>query len=97
MRAATTGQISHVEWIEGTTETRQGGLKKRPRQVTQKLMRTGGPHCPVAYFEKLLSKRPPELKSAGPLYLLCENQKIGFVKMCGSLGNQWESIQSTTT
>ena len=46
VRAATTGQISHVEWIEGPTKTRQGGLKKRPCQVTQKLMHTGGPPLP---------------------------------------------------
>ena len=32
---------------------RQRGLKKRPRPVLQKLMRTGGPHCPVACFETL--------------------------------------------
>ena len=42
LRDATTGHISHVEWVEGPTKTRQGGLKKRPRPVVQiKLMRTG--------------------------------------------------------
>ena len=37
--------------------------------VTQKLYRTGGQQCPVAAYELLLSKRPPELKQQGPLYL----------------------------
>ena len=69
MRDATTGHISHVEWVEGPTKTRQGGLHKRPRPVVQKLMRTGGCSCPVACFETLISKRPAELQTCGPLYL----------------------------
>ena len=63
------GAITTIEWIEGPTKTRQGGLNKRPRMVTQKLLRTGGPRCPVAAYELLVSKRPPELKQHGPLYL----------------------------
>lgn len=31
------GEIATFEWIEGPTKTRQGGLNKRPRMVTQKL------------------------------------------------------------
>ena len=61
VRAATTRQISHVEWTEGPTKKRQGGFKKHPRQVTQKLIRTGENCRPITYFEKLLSKRPPAL------------------------------------
>ena len=63
------GEITTIEWIEGPTKTRQGGLNKRPRMVTQKLLRTGGQRCPVAAYELLVSKRPPELKQNGPLYL----------------------------
>ena len=55
--------------LKALPRQRQGGLKKRPRPVTQKLMRTGGSRCPVTLLEKLLSKRPPELELAGPLYL----------------------------
>ena len=43
-----TGEITSIEWIEGPTKTRQGGLNKQPRMVTQKLYRTGGQRCPVA-------------------------------------------------
>lgn len=61
-----TGEITSIEWVEGPTKTRQGGLNKRPRMVTQKLYRTGGQRCPVAAYELLISKRPTD---HGPLYL----------------------------
>ena len=41
-----TEEISYIEWFEGPTKTRPGGLSKKPRPVTQKLIHTGGPHCP---------------------------------------------------
>ena len=63
------GKVEIIEWMEGPTKTRQGGLNKKPRMVTQKLFRTGGKKCPVATYELLISKRPPELKFHGPLYL----------------------------
>ena len=69
VRDSATKDIAYVEWIEGPTKTRKAGLNKRPRPLTQKLLRTGGPRCSVMFFEKLLSKRPPSLQSSGPLYL----------------------------
>ena len=64
-----TGEITTIEWSEGPRKTRQGGLNKQPRMVTQKLYRTGGQRCPVAAYELLILKRPTELKDHGPLYL----------------------------
>ena len=64
-----TGRLMEVEWVEGPTKTRQGGLNKRPRSVTQKVYRIGGQKCPIACLEKLLSKRPADLSEFGPLYL----------------------------
>ena len=64
-----TGEITTIEWLEGPMKTRQGGLNKRPRMVTQKLYRTGGQRCPVAAYKLLISKCPAELKDYGPLYL----------------------------
>ena len=94
-----TGKISYVEWIEGPTKTRQGGLKKRRRPAIQKLIRTEEPHCPITYFEKVLSKRPSEIKFGGPLYLtsLCSEQEIGAKRKFGSLVSLWESTLSTTS
>ena len=56
-------------------------LKKRPRSVTQKLFKIGGPKCPVAAIIKLLSKRPEALISSGPLYLAPLNVKLRFIMM----------------
>ena len=61
--------MASVEWVEGPTKTRKGGLHKRQRAVSQKIFKTSDPRCPVAYIEKLLSKRPLELRESGRLYL----------------------------
>ena len=63
------GQLIHIEWVEGPTKTCQGGLNKCPHLITQKIFRTGGVRCPIAWFEKLVLKRPLEFKDSGPLYL----------------------------
>ena len=43
VRDSATKDIADVKWIEGPTKTRKAGLNKRPRPLTQKLLRTGGP------------------------------------------------------
>ena len=63
------GDTEYIEWTEGLTKTRQGGLTKSNRQLTQGLFTTGGDNCAVMYLEKLLSKRPPSVRNSGPLYL----------------------------
>ena len=63
------GKLVSIEWMEGPTKTRHGGLNKKPRMVMQKLLRIGGLKCPIAALELLLSKRPFELRDNGPLYL----------------------------
>ncbi len=69
VRNHTTGETEYVEWVEGITKTRQGGLTKKERRVPQRMFATGGDRCPVAILEKLISKRPLLLRSCGPLYL----------------------------
>ena len=46
----------YVEWTEGITKTRQGGLYKAGRKVTQKMFAVGGPKCPVTLLELIISK-----------------------------------------
>ena len=84
----TDGKAHVIEWMEGPTKTRQGGLNKKPRMVTQKLFRTGGKKCPVGAYELLASKRPSELKCHGPLYLtplrkdrLWDKTEVWFAKI----------------
>ena len=62
------GKIMYVEWVEGPTKTRQGGLREMDRWLPQKLFATDGERCPVRFLEQILSKRPKNLNRAGPLF-----------------------------
>ena len=63
------GETDYVQWTEGLTKTRKGGLNKPARRIEQRMYVVGGPRCPVMLLEMMLSKRPDELKLSGPLYL----------------------------
>ena len=61
----------YVEFIENSTKTRQSGLSSKPRSFLPKMFATGGDRCPVTIFKEFLSRRPPEIRTTGPLYLFC--------------------------
>jgi len=61
----------YVEFIEKPTKTRQSGLSAKPRSFLPKMFATGGDKCPVTIFKEFLSRRPPEIRTTGPLYLSC--------------------------
>ena len=42
--------LEFVEFAEGPTITRPGGLNAKPRQFQPKMFQTGGERCPVAFF-----------------------------------------------
>ena len=63
------GRTLYVEWVEGLTKTRQGGLSKTERRLPQKMFAHGGSRCPVKFLELLITKRPQKLRSSGSLYL----------------------------
>lgn len=65
----TTGKTLSMEWVEGPTKTRPGGLSKTDRRLPQKIFAHGGDRCPIKLVELLISKRPHRLKATGPLYL----------------------------
>ena len=50
------GNILYVEWVEGLTKTRQGGLSKPERRLPQKMFAHEGTRCPVKFLELLISK-----------------------------------------
>ena len=59
-----------VEFREGPTKTRSGGLTIRRRTTPQVMYSTdGGKTDPVRLFKLWLSKRPEGMKDTGPLYL----------------------------
>ena len=61
--------LEFVEFTEGPTKTRPGGLNAKPRQFQPKMFQTGGEKCPVALFRQYISHRPPNLRTSGPFYL----------------------------
>ena len=59
-----------VEFCEGPTKTRSGGLSIRRRTTPQVMHSTdGGKNNPVRLFKLWLSKQPEGIKDTGPLYL----------------------------
>ena len=61
--------LEFVEFTEGPTKTRPGGLNAKPRQFQPKMFQTGGEKCPVALFRQYISHRAPNLRTSGPFYL----------------------------
>ena len=61
--------LEFVEFTEGPTKTRPGGLNAKPRQFQPKMFQTRGEKCPVALFRQYISHRPPNLRTSGPFYL----------------------------
>ena len=59
----------YVEFAEGLTKTRGGGLSKKSRDFSPKMFATGGERCPVSLFKEYLSRRPQQMKTTGPFYL----------------------------
>ena len=58
-----------VEFAEGPTKTRPGGLNAKPGQFQPKMFQTGGERCPVALFRQYISRKPHNLRASGPFHL----------------------------
>ena len=65
------GGNEYLTFSEGITNTRQSCLHEKHRLVQPKMFKTNTNRCPIQFFKLYLSKRPPQLKSSGPLYLTC--------------------------
>ena len=68
------GGCEFVEFTEGPTKTRSGGLSKKSRDFSPKMFATGGERCPVSLFKEYLSRRPQQRKNTGPFYLSVNHQ-----------------------
>ena len=64
-------KTEYVEFIENPTKTRQSGLSAKPRSFLSKMFATVDDTCPVAIFKEFLWRRPPEIRTTGPLYQSC--------------------------
>lgn len=61
--------VEFVQFTEGPTKTRQGGLNSRKRDFQPRMFTVGGERCPVAIFKQFVERRPPNMKFSGPFYL----------------------------
>ena len=52
----TNGDTEYIEWVEGQTKTRRGGLTKSDRRVTQRVFADGSDRCPVVSRKTHLKK-----------------------------------------
>lgn len=62
--------IEYVEFAEGPTKTRQGGLNSKTREFQPRMVETGGNRCPVLLFREYVSRRPEGMQQSCPFYLL---------------------------
>ena len=61
--------LEFVEFAEGPTKTRPGGLNAKPRQFQPKMFQTSGERCSVALLRQYINRRPRNLKASDPFYL----------------------------
>lgn len=61
--------VEFVQYTEGQTKTRQGGLHTKTRDFQPRMFAVGGERCPVALFKQFVSRRPQNLKTTGAFYL----------------------------
>ncbi|KAK3733547.1 hypothetical protein QZH41_002786 [Actinostola sp. cb2023] len=64
-----------VEFAEGPTKTRTGGLSTKPRDFLPRMFETGGERCPVKLFKEYKRRRPLELQNEGPFYLSINHKR----------------------
>ncbi|CAH3015750.1 unnamed protein product [Porites evermanni] len=61
--------IEFVQFTEGPTKTRQGGLQSKNRDFQPRMFSVGGERCPVAIFKQFVERRPLNMRWSGPFYL----------------------------
>ena len=97
--------VEFVQFTEGQTKTRQGGLHTKLRDFQPRMFAVGGERCPVALFKQFVSRRPQNLKTTGPFYLSIKtnrkpDDKVWFkVQPMGEnkINNMMKSIVADTS
>ena len=67
--------MKFVQFTEGQTKTRQGGLHTTHRDFQPQMFVVGGERCPVAIFKQFVSRQPQKLKTTGPFYLFIKTNR----------------------
>ena len=90
--------VEFVQFTERQTKTRQGGLHTKLRVFHPRMFAVGGERCPVALFKQFVSRRPQNLKTAGPFSP--DKQNVWFkVQPMGQnkINNMMKSIVADTS
>ena len=61
--------MEFMQFTEGPTKTRQGGLQSKKRDFQKRMFSVGGERCPVALFKQFVERRPLNMRWSGPFYL----------------------------
>ena len=61
--------VEFVQFTEGPTKTRQGGLQSKNIDFQPRMLSVGGERCPVALFKQCVERRPLNMRWSGPFYL----------------------------
>jgi len=82
--------VEFVQFTEGQTKTRQGGLHTKHRDFQPRMFAVGGQRCPRALFKHFVSRPPQNLKTTGPLQRVTSPSKQtgGQMTTCGLKNNQ---------
>ena len=61
--------MEFVQFTEGPTKTRQGGLQSKNKDFQPSMFSVGGERCPVALFKQFVERRPLNMQWSVPFYL----------------------------
>ncbi|CAH3024027.1 unnamed protein product [Porites evermanni] len=61
--------MEFVQFTEGPTKTRQGGLQSKNRDFQPRMFSVGGERCPLAIFKQFVERRPLNMRWSGPFHL----------------------------
>ena len=61
--------MEFVQFTDGPTKTRQGGLQSKNRDFQPRMFSVGGERCSVALFKQFVERRPLNMRWPGPFHL----------------------------
>ena len=61
--------MEFVQFTEGPTKTRQGGLQSKNRDFQPRMFSVGRERCPLAIFKQFVERRPLNMRWSGPFHL----------------------------
>ena len=74
--------MEFVQFTEGPTKTRQGGLQSKNRDFQPRMFSVGGERCPVAIFKQFVERRPRNMRWSSPFYLSIQGHPVDlFLKI----------------